>query len=551
MNTLLQTTIILLLLSVGTAVTAQPTFSWVNSGGNSNTYEGACVATDNNYNVYLGMNNNYSGSFNSDFEVKKYDSDGNLLWVKAFGGTAYDYIRAIEVDNDGNIIIAGSFNAQVMFGSYQLVASTSYYDMFVAKLNPQGDVIWATRGGSTRQGGAHSDEDGVYDLAIDGSNNIYMTGWFIDTADYGGITVTSHGDSDFFVAKMNTNGGFEWVRNGGTYLATACAMGDRETGRRIVVDDEGNVYVTGRTAGYTIYADNLVVPGNPLSYIFDVFYAKYNTDGVIQWLKSVNSTQNEEGYGIAVWGNNLYVTGYNQGTLNFGFDSTLNNTPDVGTFIIKCNKSDGTPTDMVSLSGTESVFVADMAADDLGNIYLTGKFNGTCNFGGTSLSSPNMSPDLYITSYDKDLNQRWIKKAGGTSQDYPLALTLFNNRDVIISGMSDQNAAFDSQTATYGFFVARMRDAANPSAINNIATIPTNVYPNPTSGIVSITANVSAEENYRVVLTDVTGRLIFDKSFEGADLTSGINLQINEPAGVYLLAIKGSNTSSFSKLIMQ
>ena len=136
------------------------------------------------------------------------------------------------------------------------LTSVGSYDIFIAKyLGSNGDCGWAKAFGGT-------DLDVVYDVAVDGSCGIAVTGYFRGSADFGGWPLNSDGLSDIFVLKYNADGDHIWSdRFGGAY---------EDRGLGITMDDEGNVLVTG------IFQDTADFGGSPQgsSGGYDIFLLK-------------------------------------------------------------------------------------------------------------------------------------------------------------------------------------------------------------------------------------------------------------------------------------
>jgi hypothetical protein len=141
---------------------------------------------------------------NGDMFVAKYDSDGALLWARRAGGTEGDGASGIAVDGAGNSYVVGAFGGAATFGPEEpnqtTLFSAGQSDMFVAKYDSAGMLLWATR-----SGGPEGDSgDGI---AMDGARNVYVTGSFSGTALFGTeaiqVLVTSAGSEDVFVVKYS------------------------------------------------------------------------------------------------------------------------------------------------------------------------------------------------------------------------------------------------------------------------------------------------------------------------------------------------------------
>ena len=169
---------------------------------------------------YVLLGNNEVG-----FSVGAYDHsrqlviDPTLTWNTFLGaGGAYqnDYGQAIAVDGSGNVYVAGHSNAT--WGSPVRAYSGSGYDAFVAKLNSSGSLTWNTFLGGN--GG----EDQANGIAVDGSGNVYVTGWSVAT--WGSpVTAFGGGSSDAFVAKLSSSGSLTWNTFVGARRLRLCGRG--------------------------------------------------------------------------------------------------------------------------------------------------------------------------------------------------------------------------------------------------------------------------------------------------------------------------------------
>src|SRR5439155_11202445 len=103
--------------------------------------------------------------------VAKYGSAGNLLWARQSGFYYSDTARAVAVDSNGNIFVAGNFSGSSSFGPTNLNSVAGSEDIFVAKYDPDGTLVWAIQAGG-------SGSDYAYSVAVDPSGNIYVGGFF-------------------------------------------------------------------------------------------------------------------------------------------------------------------------------------------------------------------------------------------------------------------------------------------------------------------------------------------------------------------------------------
>lgn len=149
----------------------------------------------------------------TDIFVSKLDPSGTFIWAKKMGGTGSDASYGVAVDASGNVCITGGFSGTADLdpgaGSYT-VSSGGMGDIFISKLDASGNFVWATAMGWYAN-------DLGYSIACDGAGNIYTTGNYVGTVDFdpGAGTYFLSGSASAFVLKLNASGTFGWAKNVG------------------------------------------------------------------------------------------------------------------------------------------------------------------------------------------------------------------------------------------------------------------------------------------------------------------------------------------------
>jgi hypothetical protein len=236
----------------------------------------------------------------------KYDSGGTVLWAKSAGGTETGYGFAIAVDAPANVYLTGHFGGSTAtFGSVTVTNSSGFavdggYDIFVAKYESSGNVVWA------KSAGGSNDYEFASGIAVDGLGNVYVTGSFhTPTAMFGNFTLTNSSQGsyfDIFLAKYDSSGNVLWAKSPGGRLD------DEAWG--IAVDKAGNAYVSGNFKSETAIFGSVTLR-NVNSLIADIFVAKYDGSGNVLWAERAGGGQDDYGRAIAVdWAGNVYLTGY-------------------------------------------------------------------------------------------------------------------------------------------------------------------------------------------------------------------------------------------------
>jgi hypothetical protein len=311
---------------------ANGNFLWAKRFGNKDNWDFAmAVAADASGNVLLTgffasdtlnfdstyITNNSPGS--CDIFLAKFDANGNVLWAKSAGGTDNDQVWSVAVDASGNSFITGFFDSQnIIFGSSTIINTEPGNDaVFIAKYDANGNPLWAKSAGT---GG----DDG-YSVAVDASGNAYVGGSFFSTKiAFGSITLSNEGAGDIFIAKYDANGNVLWAkRSGGNSDDRALS---------VAADASGNVYATGYFDSPSITFDAFVLT-NAIPDYDNMFFVKYNSSGNVLWAKKVGGTHagdDCDGASVAVTNNSgdVYLAGYYDAVL-LDFD-TISVTNTVG-----------------------------------------------------------------------------------------------------------------------------------------------------------------------------------------------------------------------------
>lgn len=253
----------------------------------------------------------------SDIFIWKLTAAGNFTWVKSIGGSWDESGSQIVMDQNSNLYITGKFMTETDFdpgpGTYNL-SSTLWDEIFVCKLDKDGNLIWAKQFGADGRGGS---------IAVDKEENVVFTGIFKNTVDFdpgpGVQYITTNGNYDVFLSKLNKDGSLNWVQQFGNDPANAHFS-------EVIVDEYSNIFVTGWCSGTADFDNSPGVCTLSSGNIFaDILIMELNPSGQLIWAKNIGGVKNDIGAGIAKDCSSIYITGSYRDRVDFdpGTDTTF------------------------------------------------------------------------------------------------------------------------------------------------------------------------------------------------------------------------------------
>ena len=419
----------IILIKHPTASNLLQSWAWAKRAGGTGEDVGFGVAVDGDGNTYVIGYYQGSATFGNitltsqgaeDVFVAKLNTNGVWQWANSAGGIYVDEGYDVAVDSNGNVYITGTFTAPATFGN--TILTTPIDNVFVAKLNTNGVWQWANSAG-----GIYYDRG--FGIAVDGNGNAYITGCFENWMTFGNITITGYQGFNGYVAKLNTNGAWQWARGlVSTYY---------NSGKDVAVDSNGNVYITGFFDGLGIFGNITITSRNQ-----DVYIAKLNTTGVWQWAKGAGSISNDHGYGVVADGNgNVYITGVFCDLATFG-NITISYQGAEDVFIAKLN-TNGVWQWAKGAGGGGTDFGYDVAIDGNGNAYITGCFENLASFGNITLTSQG-AEDVFIAKLNTNGVWQWAKSAGGDTTEYGHGVAVDGTGKPYIVGYFYGTISFDN-----------------------------------------------------------------------------------------------------------
>ena len=471
-------------------------------------------------------NGNVSGNHgDEDMWIIKLNKNGSIKWQKALGGLEDEAAFSVQETNDGGFIAAG----EASFSSGQVTGNHGTLDVWVVKLDINGNLLWQKSLGGTQRDFANSIQqttDGGY---------IVAGGSFSNDGDVTG----HHGPNiyaDYWILKLDGGGNIQWKKTYGGSKGDI-AMSVRQT-------TDGGYIVAGNSA-----STDGDVQGVSDSIYGDFWILKLDRQGNMQWQKAFGGSDYEQANSIQQTSDGGYVAaGWNRSP-NDG--DVTGNHGDYDFWVVKMN-ANGNMQWQKSLGGSLS---------DIGYSIKQTPDNGYVIAGGTISNNGDVSglhgkQDFWVVKINSNGNLVWQKSLGGSEYENAHSVDITKDGGYIVAGSSGfvnvNNGDVTGNHGNYDFWVTKLSSAAgieqNIPDEQQIRLHSTGIKltPNPATSFVNIDLT-GIQQNVYLKITNSNGKIIFEKS--SADLHQQINVNAF-PAGIYFVTIQYGNdkvTKTFVK----
>lgn len=549
----------LLLLSVCTNLHAQQV-SWVFTSGGVQTQSGTACAifADGsilNGGIFQGQTNFYPGDNTPRFSrggrdifVQKLDTNGITQWVVTLGGKGEELITDLAIDDEGNILLAGTFTDTVDFdpgNGVDIGISNGQTDMFIVKLDASGNYLWSKRFGGTS-------DDEIIGLAIDSNGSIFIGGNFKATVDFSTNSTPnlqhSLGAFSGFVMMLDNQGEMQWFKKFGN--------GTNNLSLNHLEVTNTKVWISGVHSEDSINFGSALLPvwvysSEPQQTFILQSDLLGNTIRVDTFRSTVTvldlQSDNQK---------NIFITGYFRGTADFD--------PGAAIYQVSVN---GLKNDAFTLKLDSNahflwakIFKSDMLAStygekvrtfENGDILLMFLFEGDVDFDpGSAIvtKSTNGNYDVAIVRLNELGQFKWVHTFGGNGYDYGNGLSVEEDK-FYVTGSFRSTVDFNPGGPPY-LLTANGSDAClikfgSYSALSTpeYEKLQYKIYPNPSTGLIK----VEGEFDF-VQLLNLQGQMVYQQPNSGEMNTLDFSL-FNE--GIYLLKLIKQGRVSHHKVVIQ
>ena len=421
---------------------------WAAAGGGPGTDVGNGIAVDTAGNsVVAGYftgtarfgTNTLVSAGNTDVFLARYNAAGQVLWARRAGGPGYDTARGVVVDGNGVIYVTGGYEDIADFGTNSLTNTTltSYSDIFLARYDAAGNAVWA------RSVGVEFAHDEGTSVAVDGTSNVLVSGRSV-LETFAGAPIANAGR--ILVAKFTGAGAEVWAWKAGSYSG-----GTQDTATGVAADGAGNVFVTG-----TFHSPQAAFGGGTLTNRgnADIFLAKLNPAGALLWARQAGGAGEDTASGIAASADGtVYVAGATGGAGSFSPTNSVASLAGAFTdgFVAKY-ASDGSVTWVRQFGGVGVAAARGVAVDSVGTVHLTGYFSGTATFGTNRLSGIIGSYDAFLARLDAAGSVAFAQQAGGAdlNGDFGLAVGVDGAGKSVVAGYFSGTSSVGGGTLASG-----------------------------------------------------------------------------------------------------
>ncbi len=368
----------------------------------------------------------------------------------AGGGGGSDIGQATAMGLDGSFVVAGDFEQTATFGSLSVTsadAPAARSDVFLVKYDAAGTAIWARRMGT----GVFNDFAG----GVAGSLNldfVVVSGYFTGIATFDGgnnpdIELTTRNDFDAFVAAYDGSGNLLWVQQSGG--------SEQDTGRGVIVDEDGNVYATGSFTGTATWGD----PVNGDTTIAsagssDGFLAKYEPNGDLVWVRTIGGEESDDSRDVAFFEDGgvtrIFTTGTFRGVAFFG--ATPLQSRGLSDAYVTLYSTTGGLSWAHQIGSNGNDYARGIAASSRAQraVWVTGSFENTMLVGSDVLVSAGAS-DVFVVTMGENGTFRRGLRGGGAGFDIGNDVAMivygqFNEPAPVITGYIDGDATFEPES---------------------------------------------------------------------------------------------------------
>ncbi len=444
----------ILLFSFHNAKSQDFVYDWVRNAGGERWDLATDLIIDQDKNVYMtgGFekiayfgNDSIISSGNRDIFIAKYDSTGNLIWLKTAGGKQYDSPGDLEFDSEGNLLLVGNFQDTALFENQSVICS-AYTNCFLAKYSQDGNLL---------QLKSFNAETGASKLFITPADSacFFISGSFNEAMDIDGDSLTATGKSDLFTACFTNDFTKQNLYKLGGY------------GKDKLKDIK---YYNHKLYLACDFTDSIEI-NDSLIYSYgynDVLILETDTNGNILQSKAIQGFGENRACSILTTSDSsIYISGEFKNKIYTENDSLISNGGQ-DLYLIKYN-ADFQNIQTTQIGGKRDEYANTLLTNTVNAVYLTGSFTDTLTLASKTIVSEQHTADMFMAKFTPEGENIGLKQAGGSGYEYGNKLINDENNYLYIIGNFAYDFAFEtdsiSSDSIFGadnddIFIARFYD---------------------------------------------------------------------------------------------
>ena len=344
----------------------------------------------------------------------------------SLGATGRERILDVAVDSGDNVYVVGYYTGAPNFGGGSL-NDFGTYAAFIAKFDSSGAHIWS-KGFGGPSDGSNQTFTRVESIAVAANDDIVVAGNFDNSIDFGGGALTTAGNQDVFLARLDKDGNHQWSKR----------FGDAgvQDARSVAIGPKGNIVLGGHfQSGIDFGFGFLLSSGS-----WDAFAAYFDGTGAAKWGQKFGDAQDQRIYGVGIDAKgDLVLTGRFFGSINFG-GGGIASKGDRDAFLAKLSAT-GSHVWSKGLGGSNDQLAWDLALNPAGDIAVVGFAEGSVDFGGGTLNSAGQE-DAFVALFNSSGTHQWSKLFGDDDEQFAYGVAFDSKGRIVVAGSADSSVDF-------------------------------------------------------------------------------------------------------------
>ncbi len=446
-------------------------------GGSGNDEAFSIIRTSIGTFLLAGYTESF-GAGGKDVYLLRLYTDGDDMWIKTYGGEGNDVAYSVMRASDGYYVAVGYTES---FGN-------GGTDVYILKLEADGDTLW------TRTYGSNSD-DGAFSIIETSDGNYLIAGY-----------TRSAGGENVYLLKITPDGDTLWTKNFGN-------PDNYEEARQVIETTNGDYLIVGRSY-------------SPVDENWNLYYARTDANGDTLWTGLLGGEDDDGGYGI--------IETEDQDLVLLGFTSSIGNGGS-DLYAVRID-ADGVPQWSKTLGGPEN---------EIGYAISQAICEGYVIAGVTS-SYGSGGKDAYLLRINYFGDSIWAETYGGTQDDGIYSVTMTSYPGYIAAGYTESMGAGGKDVYILNFGYDDVSESSKPSGEGTTVHTTSSLF----SQRIELLFSEVPGNRVKATLYDATGRLLRERHFDGNSKRTAIDGLGDLPTGVYFLevSIQGGPSSSLRLL---